>query len=261
MHSENITNQMSKDDEARVPLPSKSILEAILFAASEPISVKQFRYALPGLSTRAIRKGLAELRDDYEELNRSFHLFEIANGYQICTRSAYSEWVKKFYTRQINVTLSSPALETLSIVAYKQPVTRAEVAQIRGVNSDSALNSLIEKGLVCIAGRKEGAGRSLLFSTTEAFLQQFGLKDISKLPSLEEIEQLLETSNGTEAAKTGAEASEHAGLSQEKNRIPNILPLSDSPEEVIVEIEPPLTETDSLEAAPCIAAPEEEKAE
>ena len=172
-------------------LPPKAILEAILFAASEPISVKEFRHVLPALSTREIRNGLMELRNDYQELHRSFRLVEIANGYQICTCPEYAEWVQKFYTRQVRVTLSPSALETLAIVAYKQPVTRADVAAIRGVNSDSVLNSLVEKGLVCIAGRKEGAGRSLLFSTTDAFLQQFGLKDPSELPSIEEIEALL----------------------------------------------------------------------
>lgn len=174
-------------------LPAKAILEAILFAASEPISVKQFRHALPALSTRDIRNGLAELRSDYQALHRSFHLVEIANGYQLCTCPEYAEWIQKFYTRQVRVKLSPAALETLAIVAYKQPVTRADVAAIRGVNSDGVLNSLVEKGLVCIAGRKEGAGRSLLFSTTDAFLQQFGLKDPSELPSIAEIEELLAT--------------------------------------------------------------------
>ena len=177
----------------------KSILEAILFAASEPISLEQFQDTLPDLDKRAIRRGLTELREDYQEMERSFHLVEIANGYQICTRPEYSEWIQKFYTRQVRVTLSPSALETLAIVAYKQPVTRADVAAIRGVNSDSVLNSLLEKGLVRIAGRK--AGRSLLFSTTDEFLQQFGLKDASELPSLDEIDELLNTPNGSDPAQ------------------------------------------------------------
>ena len=178
----------------------KSILEAILFAASEPISMKQFQDAMPGLDKRAIRQGLAELSDDYQEMDRSFHLVEIANGYQICSRPEYSEWIQKFYTRQVRVTLSPSALETLAIVAYKQPVTRADVAAIRGVNSDSVLNSLVEKGLVRIAGRKEG--RSLLFTTTNDFLQQFGLKDASELPSLDEIDELLSTPNGSDPTES-----------------------------------------------------------
>ena len=175
----------------------KSILEAILFAASEPISMEQFQDALPGIGKRAIRKTLTVLQDEYQEIDRSFHLVEIANGYQMCTRPEYSEWIQKFYTRQVRVTLSPSALETLAIVAYKQPITRADVAAIRGVNSDSVLNSLVEKRLVRITGRKEG--RALLFSTTDEFLQQFGLKDADDLPSLDEIDELLTTPNGNES--------------------------------------------------------------
>ena len=198
MDSEYVTLVAPIDDPASLSEQAlKSVLEAILFAASEPISLKQFQAVLSGLDARTLRKVLDTLRDDYQEMERSFHLAEIANGYQICTRPQYSEWIQKFYTQQVRVTLSPPALETLAIVAYKQPVTRADVAAIRGVNSDSVLNSLIEKGLVSIAGRK--AGRTLLFSTTDAFLQQFGLKDASELPSLDEIDELLSAPNGSES--------------------------------------------------------------
>ena len=201
MDSDNLTTVISTEE---VDLMSeqklKSILEAILFTASEPISVDQFQDAMPDVGKRAIRKGLIELCDDYKEMGRSFHLVEIANGYQICTHSEYSEWIEKFYTRQVRVTLSPSALEALAIVAYKQPVTRADVAAIRGVNSDSVLNSLLEKGLVRITGRKDG--RSLLLSTTDEFLQQFGLKDASELPSPDEIDELLTIPNGSEPAQT-----------------------------------------------------------
>lgn len=198
MDSEYVTVVDPVDDPASLSEQTlKSVLEAILFAASEPISVKQFQTVLSGLDAHTIRKVLDALRDDYQEMERSFYLAEIANGYQICTRPQYSAWIQKFYTQQVRVTLSPSALETLAIVAYKQPVTRADVAAIRGVNSDSVLNSLVEKGLVSIAGRK--AGRSLLFSTTDAFLQQFGLKDATELPSLDEINELLSAPNGSES--------------------------------------------------------------
>ncbi len=183
----------------------KSILEAILFAASEPITIKQFQHALPGLNARVIRRSLSELSDAYRETGRSFGLVEIANGYQISTRPEYSEWIRKFYIQQVRVTLSPSALETLAIIAYKQPVTRADVASIRGVNSDSVINALVEKDLVRVSGRKEGAGRSLLFSTTDTFLQQFGLKDSSELPSLDEIEQFLSTSNNLDHLNSAQE--------------------------------------------------------
>ena len=201
MDSEYVTavDPTEEPDPTALPKP-KSILEAILFAASEPISVEQFQAVLPELDKRAIRRELDELRQDYQEMRRSFRLVEIANGYQICTCPQYVEWIQKFYTRQVRVTLSPSALETLAIVAYKQPITRADVAALRGVNSDSVLNSLLEKGLVRIAGRK--AGRSLLFSTTDEFLQQFGLKDASELPSLDEIDELLNTPNMSEPTES-----------------------------------------------------------
>ena len=201
MDSENV---IAVDPIAEMDLMSeqklKSILEAILFAASEPISMEQFQDALPGVGKRAIRKALTVLQEEYQEIARSFHLVEIANGYQMCTRPEYSEWIQKFYTRQVRVTLSPSALETLAIVAYKQPITRADVAAIRGVNSDSVLNSLVEKRLVRITGRKEG--RALLFSTTDEFLQQFGLKNADDLPSLDEIDELLTTPNGNESPES-----------------------------------------------------------
>lgn len=201
MDSDNLTTVVSIEE---VDLMSeqklKSILEAILFAASEPISMEQFQDALPEVGKRAIRSALTALQDEYQERDRSFHLVEIANGYQMCTRPEYSEWIQKFYTRQVRVTLSPSALETLAIVAYKQPITRADVAAIRGVNSDSVLNSLVEKRMVRITGRKEG--RALLFSTTDEFLQQFGLKDASDLPSLDEIDELLTTPNGSESPQS-----------------------------------------------------------
>ena len=201
MDSEYVTavDPTEEPDPTVLPKP-KSILEAILFAASEPISLEQFQAVLPELDKRAIRRELDELRQDYQEMRRSFRLVEIANGYQICTCPQYAEWIQRFYTRQVRVTLSPSALETLAIVAYKQPITRADVAALRGVNSDSVLNSLLEKGLVRIAGRK--AGRSLLFATTDEFLQQFGLKDASELPSLDEIDELLNTPNTSEPTES-----------------------------------------------------------
>lgn len=183
----------------------ESILEAILFAASEPITLKQFQHAIPKTNIRDIRKALTKLQYEYQEMDRSFHLIEIANGFQICSKPEYSDWIRKFYIQQVRVTLSPSALETLAIVAYKQPVTRSDVSNIRGVNSDSVINALVEKDLVCVSGRKEGAGRSLLFSTTDTFLQQFGLKDRTELPSLEEIEQLLPTSNSIDSINAGQE--------------------------------------------------------
>ncbi len=186
------------EDSSLTPIQVRSILEAILFAANEPISLEQFGHVFSNLLVDDIRNQLTKLRDEYQATNRSFQLIEIANGFQVCTRPEYRSWIEKFHTRQVRVRLSPSALETVAIVAYKQPVTRTEVEEIRGVNSDSVLSSLIQKGLVRIAGRKPGQGRSLLFSTTDEFLEQFGLRDLSDLPSMKEIEEILHEAQNEE---------------------------------------------------------------
>ena len=189
------TDHLPSMDTTNTPMTEpdevKSILEAILFAASEPISIQQLSQLLNDVSSRQIRQLLMQLRDEYEASKRSFQLIEVAEAFQIRTRPEYHDWIEKVHTRQVNVKLSPSALEALAIIAYKQPTTRAEIEAIRGVNSDSVVNSLIEKGLIRIAGRKPGAGRSLLFATTDTFLEQFGLKNLSALPTMEEIEQIL----------------------------------------------------------------------
>ena len=173
----------------------QAILEAVLFTASEPISISQLRSVFDrAISGHAIRAQLRELGQFYDQHQRSFQISEIANGFQICTRPDYAGWIEKFHTRQVRVKLTPSALETLAVVAYKQPVTRLEIEEIRGVNSDSVLNSLIEKGLVRISGRKQEAGRALLFSSSNQFLEQFGLKNLSDLPSVEEIQEILDQS-------------------------------------------------------------------
>ncbi len=170
---------------------AKSIIEALLFVSSEPITLRQITQVLEDVNAAIARQLIYELRDEYRDSNRSFQLIELANGFQICTRPEYNQWIKKFYTRQIATKLSKAALETLAIVAYKQPVTRAEVEEIRGVSSGGVLSGLIEKGLVRISGRKSSPGRPLLFATTDEFLKQFGLKNLSELPTADEIEQIL----------------------------------------------------------------------
>ena len=173
----------------------QAVLEAILFTASEPISVSQLRSIFDRtVSGHAIRAQLQKLGQFYDQHQRSFQISEIANGFQICTRPGYAGWIEKFHTRQVRVKLTPSALEALAIVVYKQPVTRLEIEEIRGVNSDSVLNSLIEKGLVRISGRKQEAGRALLFSSSNQFLEQFGLKNLSDLPSVEEIQEILDQS-------------------------------------------------------------------
>lgn len=168
----------------------KKIIEALLFASSEPVSDKKITEIIDSLNTKTVRKLIDELREEYDRLERSFQIVEIANGYQICTRSEYHQWIEKLYSKQISVTLSNAALETLAIVAYNQPVTRKEVEEVRGVSSSGVLNTLMQKRLIRVSGRGSSAGRPLLFSTTDEFLKQFGLKNLAELPSLDEIDDM-----------------------------------------------------------------------
>jgi len=171
----------------------KKIIEALLFASNEPISAKKITEVIEYVDTRTVRKLIDQLREEYDSLQRSFQIIEIANGYQICTRPEYHEWIKKLHSKQINVSLSTAALETLAIIAYNQPVTRAKIEEIRGVNSSGVLNNLMQKKLIRVSGRSSSAGRPLLFSTTDEFLKNFGLKDLADLPSIDEIEDMFGT--------------------------------------------------------------------
>jgi len=171
---------------------AKSIIEAVLFVADRPVSSAQLS-TLIEMDSDDVELLIQELQKEYDETKRSFQIMEIANGFQICTRSEYASWIKKFYTTEISSRLSMSALEALAIIAYKQPVTRAEVEEIRGVMSDSVIRTLLERDLIKITGRKDAPGRPLIYETTSDFLIHFGLKDLNELPSIDEIEKMLGT--------------------------------------------------------------------
>lgn len=165
----------------------KPILEALLFAGERPLNIEELRQAFEEApEAPAIRTALDELKREYEEQGRGIRLFEIAGGFQILTEAAFGTYLKRFYQAREKKKLSQATLETLSIIAYKQPVTRAEIEFVRGVNVDGALKSLMEKALVKIVGRKEVPGRPMLFGTTKVFLEHFGLNSIKELPALSE---------------------------------------------------------------------------
>jgi segregation and condensation protein B len=172
------------------PLTCKRTIEALLFAAGAPITVAQIVETIEDLDTRTAKGLLKDLQKEYDRQERGFQLVEVQKGYQLATRQTYSESVQKLFTKQIASRLSPAALEGLAIVAYHQPVTRAEVEDIRGVNSDSVLNSLIERRLITISGRRDVPGRPLLYSTTDKFLEHFGLRDVADLPSLDELGEM-----------------------------------------------------------------------
>lgn len=160
----------------------KPILEALLFAVEEPISAARLAEAIEGAAAADIRAVLQELQRQYDEEGRGFALEEIAGGFQLLSRSDYAPYLEKLQKKQSRVKLSSAALETLAIVAYRQPITRAAIEVIRGVEAGAMLRMLVEKGMVKIVGREEVIGRPFLYGTTRRFLERFGLKSLKDLP-------------------------------------------------------------------------------
>ena len=172
--------------------PSRSlelIIEALLFASDRPISERDIASWLQDARLPEIRAALARLKDRYEEMNRSFTLREVGRGFQFRTRPGYAPYVLTMFKASPS-RLSRAALETLAIVAYKQPVLRQEIERLRGVDVGGILRSLMEKGLVKIMGRKNLPGRPLIYGTTRKFLEVFDLKDLDSLPRLKEISEL-----------------------------------------------------------------------
>jgi segregation and condensation protein B len=167
----------------------KTAIEAMLFASGEPVTTRRLADALAefDIDGRGVRKLIGEISDEYDESGRGFSIEELAGGFQMRTRPEYAEYVGALAGRGGSGRLSQAALETLAVVAYKQPVTRADVEAIRGVQAGPLLRSLLHKKLVRITGRAEVLGRPLLYGTTKAFLEYFGLKSLGELPKVEEL--------------------------------------------------------------------------
>jgi segregation and condensation protein B len=162
----------------------KTILEAILFASDEPVPVDRLADAAgEDVNVDQVREALRELVAEYDAGGRAFTVQEVAGGYQLFTRPEFSKYMKKLFRARSDAKFTQAALETLAIIAYKQPVTRAEIEDIRGVAAGDLVRTLMEKGLVRVTGRSELLGRALLYGTTKKFLQVFGLPSIKELPS------------------------------------------------------------------------------
>lgn len=174
-------------------LEAKSIIESIIFAADEPVSVEQLSQLLEEFDNDTILQLIHDLQEEYDTFGHGFQMVEVASGFRIYTRNEYASWIRKFYTTRISSRLTSSALESLAIIAYKQPTTRAEIEEIRGVNSDSVIRTLLERNLIKITGRKQAPGKPMIYGTTNEFLIHFGLRDLSELPSIDEIEKMLGT--------------------------------------------------------------------
>ncbi|MDD5009275.1 MAG: SMC-Scp complex subunit ScpB [Syntrophorhabdaceae bacterium] len=163
------------------------VIESILFSSPKPVSLKLFHKKLPEFPPEEIEKALRELVHEYNESQRSVEIVEVSGGYQMRTRIDYREWARRF-VREKDVGLTKSVLETLSIVAYKQPVAKKEVDTIRGVDSARAVKQLLERRLIEIAGRDGDTGKRLVFRTTDKFLEIYGLNNLEDLPTLKEIE-------------------------------------------------------------------------
>ena len=164
----------------------KSVLESLLFVNEKPLPVNELSLVL-ALDKKRISLALEELAKDYDEHSRGVCLIKVAGGYQMCSRPDNEQWIKKMYQDKNKQKLSHASLETLAIIAYKQPITRMEIESIRGVNADGVARHLFKLGIIKTAGRKDVIGRPFLYVTTRKFLEYFGLNSLKDLPELEEL--------------------------------------------------------------------------
>ncbi|MEK7880520.1 MAG: SMC-Scp complex subunit ScpB [Deltaproteobacteria bacterium] len=195
----------------------KPIIEAVIFAADHPVGTDKLCNILEGERREDVKDALGELVLEYKTANRGFYIEEVAGGFQMRTNPSLAPWIKKLFKIGLQK-ISRPALETLAIVAYKQPLTRAELEAIRGVDSAGVLKTLLERRLVRIVGRKEEPGRPVVYGTTKEFLETFNLKDLSSLPTLKDIESITEVV-GEEFETGEGEASASGGREITKDNI------------------------------------------
>jgi segregation and condensation protein B len=172
----------------------KAILEALIFASPDPLTPKAIYKLLDNEPIEDVQAALVELKQDYERPG-GLQLVEVAGGYQIVTRSDLHEWVRRLFHERSTQKLTLQGLETLAVIAYRQPVTAAEITEIRGVNTSGVLNTLLERHLIKIVGRKQVVGRPFLYATTKEFLIRFGLNDLSDLPKVEDMSAALGIEN------------------------------------------------------------------
>jgi segregation and condensation protein B len=186
-------------EEARL----KAVLEAIVYVTDEPLTLAQITEAL-AQPTESVSKLLAELAAEYEKPEHGLTIREVAGGYKMATKAEHHDAVRAFVkSLKAPVKLSLPALETLAVIAYKQPVTAPEIMEIRGVQGAGVLKTLIDRKLIATAGRKNVIGKPILYKTTKEFMLQFGLKDLSELPTLKEFDEIRRLAiNDTEPAST-----------------------------------------------------------
>jgi segregation and condensation protein B len=172
-------------------LRPSQIVEAVLFASDAPLNAEEIARADESLDEDAVEEAIRELRNEYAEMGRAFQVEEVAEGYQILTLPEFAPYLERFDTVPRPSRLSGPALETLAIIAYRQPIGRLEVEYVRGVSSSGVIRTLQDRGLIDVVGRGEGVGRPLLYGTTARFLEHFGFRSLDQLPTPEELPVVL----------------------------------------------------------------------
>jgi segregation and condensation protein B len=187
----------------RVSDELKAVIEALVYASPDPLTEKTLVKVLESEPREDVLSCLDALRRDYAGEHGGLHLVEVAGGYQIVTRPEFSEWVRRLFHERKTQKLSVAALETLAVIAYKQPITAPEVAEIRDVNTTGTVATLLERRLIKIAGRKQVVGRPFLYATTREFLIRFGLKDLGDLPKMEDMADVLGFEPPTGLAEAG----------------------------------------------------------
>ena len=168
------------------------IIEALIFASEAPLPIAKIREIIPALSPKQITMVIEYLNEQYRQGGRSYEIREIAGGYQMFTLPEFAAFIDKLYQEKQQSRLTQKSLETLAIVAYKQPVTRHEIEEIRGVNVDGVMKTLLSRSMVTISGRAQAPGSPFLYKTTKKFLDYFGLKSLEDLPKLKEIDELID---------------------------------------------------------------------
>ena len=194
----NAVNTDSQCSESKASNGVKSAVEALLFASEKPLTVDQLRKALDNLDAGQVRLSLEELKLEYEQAKRGMRLAEIAGGYLMVTAVEFAPFLKKLFKDRSSDRLSKPGLETLAIIAYKQPLTRFQIETLRNVNVDGVMRSLVEKGMIRICGRKKIPGRPFVYGTTKLFLEHFGLKSLNDLPKMEEFQVMAESKEASQ---------------------------------------------------------------
>ena len=195
----------------------KNIIEALIFSSEKPLSITQVKEAVGNIDPDQIRLAIEQLQQDYIRRDSAIQILEVAGGYRMCTDSKYASFVKSLFKTKQGDKLSRPSLETLAIVAYKQPVTKLDIEALRGVNVDGVVKTLLEKDLVRIAGRKNVIGRPFLYATTRQFLEYFGLKSLQDLPPIEEFATKSIQAQNVKDALKDSEIQESGSLMKKNN--------------------------------------------